>query len=57
MEHREFSDTGLIGNPLRANKAKGDEVNKRFGEHLGRGLKSLEKVKIKVHSREFIDRA
>lgn len=56
MEHREFSDTGLIGNPHRATKEKGLEVNKRFGEHLGRGLKALEKAKIKVHSREFVDR-
>jgi len=56
MEHREFSDTGLIGNPTRATKEKGDEANRRFGEHLGRALKELEKVEIEVKNREFLDR-
>ena len=56
MEHREFSDTGLIGNPLRASKEKGEKANRRYGEHLGRALKELEKVKIEVKNREFINR-
>ena len=56
MEHREFSDTGLIGNPLRATKEKGERANRRFGEHLGRALKELEKVKIEVKNREWLDR-
>jgi creatinine amidohydrolase len=56
MEHREFSDTGLIGNPFRASAEKGTEANKRFGEHLGRALIELEKVNIEVRNREFINR-
>jgi creatinine amidohydrolase len=56
MEHREFSDTGLIGNPTRATKEKGDEANRRFGEHLGRALKEIEKVKIEVKNREWLER-
>jgi creatinine amidohydrolase len=56
MEHREFSDTGLIGNPLRASAAKGAEANRRFGEHLGRALIELAKVKVEVRNREFIHR-
>jgi creatinine amidohydrolase len=56
MEHREFSDTGLIGNPLRASKEKGEKANRRWGEHLGRALKELEKVKVEVKNREFINR-
>lgn len=56
MEHREFSDTGLIGNPLRGTKEKGEEANRRYGEHLGRALKDLEKVKVEVKNREFINR-
>lgn len=56
MEHREFSDTGLIGNPLRATKEKGERANRRFGEHLGRALKELEKVKVEVKNREWLDR-
>jgi creatinine amidohydrolase len=56
MEHREFSDSGLIGNPFRATKEKGDEANRRFGEHLGRALKELEKVNVEVKNREWLDR-
>jgi len=56
MEHREFSDTGLIGNPLRASAAKGAEANRRFGKHLARALRELEKVKVEVHNREFVHR-
>lgn len=56
MEHREFSDTGLIGNPHRATKEKGDKANRALGEHLGRALKALEKVKVEPHTREFVQR-
>jgi creatinine amidohydrolase len=56
MEHREFSDTGLIGNPLRGTKEKGEESFKRFGAHLARALGELEKVKIEVTNREWKDR-
>jgi creatinine amidohydrolase len=41
MEHREFSDTGLIGNPFRATKEKGLEAYRRFAGHLVRALKEL----------------
>jgi creatinine amidohydrolase len=56
MEHRDFSDTGLIGNPLRATKAKGEESLKRFAAYLVRALRELEKVTIAVKNREWIDR-
>ena len=56
MEQREFSDTGLIGNPLRGTKEKGEESLKRFAEHLARALGELEKVKIEVINREWKDR-
>jgi creatinine amidohydrolase len=56
MEHREFSDTGLIGNPFRATKEKGLEAFKRYSEHLARALAEFEKVKVEVKNREFVDR-
>jgi creatinine amidohydrolase len=56
MEHREFSDTGLIGNPLRATKQKGEESFRRFALYLARALKELEKVKVEVKNREWVDR-
>jgi creatinine amidohydrolase len=56
MEHRDFSDSGLIGNPLRATKEKGEESLKRFAAYLVRALKELETVKIEVRNREWVDR-
>ncbi len=56
MEHREFSETGLIGNPFRATKEKGAESLRRFAAHLARALGELEKVKIEVRDREWRDR-
>jgi creatinine amidohydrolase len=56
MEHREFSDTGLIGNPLRATREKGMESYKRFSGHLARALKEFENVKVEVKNREFVNR-
>jgi creatinine amidohydrolase len=56
MEHRDFSDTGLIGNPLRGTKEKGEEAYRRFANHLARALQELEKVKVEVKNRDFTRR-
>jgi creatinine amidohydrolase len=56
MEHREFSETGLIGNPFRATAEKGEECLRRFGSYLARALKELSKVEVQVKNREWIDR-
>ncbi len=56
MEHREFSDTGLIGNPFRATREKGEEAYRRYAGHLVRALKELEKIKVEVKNREFVNR-
>ena len=56
MEHREFSETGLIGNPFRATKEKGLEAFRRFSGHLVRALKEFEKIKVEVKNREFVNR-
>ncbi len=56
MEHRDFSDSGLIGNPLRATKQKGEESLKRFAAYLVRALQELETVNIEVRNREWVDR-
>jgi creatinine amidohydrolase len=53
MEHRDFSDTGLIGNPLRGTKEKGEEAYSRYAKHLASALKELEKVKVKIKNRDF----
>ncbi|MBX7237694.1 MAG: creatininase family protein [Caldilineales bacterium] len=56
MDHHEFIESGVIGNPLRATKAKGEEAFRRLSEHTARGILELMKVEVEVRNREFIDR-
>ncbi len=57
MDHHEFIESGVIGNPLRATKEKGEEAFRRLSEHVAKGILELMKVEVDVHDREFIDRA
>lgn len=57
MDHHEFIESGVIGNPLRATKEKGEEAFRRFSEHVARGVLELMKARVEVHTREFVDRA
>lgn len=56
MDHHEFIESGVIGNPLRATAEKGEEAFRRYSEHVARGVLDLMKVPVKVHDREFVDR-
>lgn len=56
MDHHEFVDNGIIGNPMRATAEKGEEAFRRLSEHVARGILELEKVPVEVHHREFIER-
>ncbi|MDA2926648.1 creatininase family protein [Acidobacteria bacterium AH-259-G07] len=56
MEHHEFTETGVIGNPERATIEKGEEALRRYAEHAAEAIRELNTVKVKVHNREFIDR-
>jgi creatinine amidohydrolase len=56
MDHHEFIETGVIGNPLRATKEKGEEAFRRLSEHVARGVLELQQVPVTVHTRAFIDR-
>jgi creatinine amidohydrolase len=56
MDHHEFTDTGVIGNPERATKAKGEEAFRRYAEHVARAVTALLAVPVTIHSREFRDR-
>jgi creatinine amidohydrolase len=57
MDHHEFIESGVIGNPLRATREKGEEAFRRLSEHVARGVQELMYVPVKVHTREFVDRA
>lgn len=56
MDHHEFIESGVIGNPLRATKEKGEEAFRRYSEHVARGILELMNVKVEVKNREFVDR-
>ena len=56
MDHHEFTDTGVIGNPERATKEKGEEAFRRYADHVARAVGELLRVETRVHTREFRDR-
>jgi creatinine amidohydrolase len=56
MDHHEFIESGVIGNPLRATAEKGEEALRRYADHVARGILELMKVPVEVHNREFVDR-
>ena len=56
MDHHEFIESGVIGNPLRATREKGEEAFRRLSEHVARGVIELMKVPVEVHDREFVER-
>jgi creatinine amidohydrolase len=56
MDHHEFVENGIIGNPMRATAEKGEESFRRLSEHVARGILELQTVPVDVHSREFVER-
>ena len=56
MDHHEFTDTGVIGNPERATREKGEEAFRRYAEHVARAVAALLDVDVTIHCREFRDR-
>lgn len=53
MDHQEYSDTGLIGNPFRATAEKGELLFQRKAEILAEFLEELKKVKVTVKNRSY----
>jgi len=56
-EHSDFTESGVIGNPVRGSAEKGEVVYERFAEHLAAALKEFETVPVNVTKREFTERA
>ena len=56
MDHHEFVENGIIGNPMRATPEKGFEAFRRYSEHTARGILELMTVPVEVHDRAFVDR-
>jgi creatinine amidohydrolase len=56
MDHGEFTDTGVIGNPFRATAAKGNEAFDRFAKHLVAAIDAFRPLNVNVQRRSFEDR-
>ena len=56
MDHDEFSDTGVIGNPFRATAEKGEQAFALYSDHLVDAIAELLKVRSKSTTAEFVDR-
>ncbi|MEO8288038.1 MAG: creatininase family protein [Chloroflexota bacterium] len=57
MDHHEFSDTGVIGNPFRATAEKGETAFTLYANHLVDAIAELSRVPVEIKNREFINRA
>jgi hypothetical protein len=56
-DHSDFTETGIIGNPLRATVEKGEVAYERFSDHLAAALAEFEQLNVEVHTREFRNRS
>jgi creatinine amidohydrolase len=57
MEHHEYSDNAVIGNPFRASAEKGQRYFDLVSDHLAAFLKEVKNFKIEVKNRDFPNRA
>jgi creatinine amidohydrolase len=56
MDHGEFTDTGVIGNPFRSTADKGNEALNRFAEHLVAAIDEFRPLKFEIKNRPYEDR-
>lgn len=57
MEHHEYSDTAVIGNPFRANPGKGEEIFRRMARHLADFVAEVRQFPVEVTARDYPERA
>ena len=57
MDHEEFADHGVIGNPKRATAEKGNQIFDRFADYLAEALEALRTVPVEIKSRQFVNKA
>lgn len=56
MDHMEFTDSGVIGDPFAASKEKGEECIRRYVKYGIKAIEEIKKVKVIVRQREFDNR-
>jgi creatinine amidohydrolase len=57
MEHYEYTDSAVIGNPFRASPEKGEKIFEAQATHLAHFVNELKNLEVKVKDRDFPDRA
>jgi creatinine amidohydrolase len=57
MEHHEYCDTAVIGNPFRSNKEKGLKMLDRMSEHLAAFVAEVRKFDVEVTESDYPGRA
>lgn len=57
MEHHEYSDYGVVGDPFKASAEKGLKFFDRFSSHLADFIEEVKKIKVEIKNREFTKRA
>lgn len=53
MEHREYSDTGLIGNPFTGSKEKGERLLDATSDYFAAFIEELKQLKVEVTNRDY----
>jgi len=56
MEHMEFTDSGVIGDPSAGTKEKGEQILQRYADYGIKAIEEIKKVKAEVRVREFTNR-
>jgi len=56
MEHMEFTDSGVIGDPFAGTKEKGEQILQRYADYGIKAIEEIKKVKAEVRVREFDNR-
>jgi creatinine amidohydrolase len=57
MEHHEYSDTAVIGNPFRATAEKGEEIFRRMARHLADFVQEVRKFPVQLTAQDYPERA
>jgi creatinine amidohydrolase len=57
MEHHEYSDTAVIGNPFRATKEKGLAMYDRMSQHLTDYVNEVRSFEVEIKESDYTERA
>jgi len=56
MEHHEYCDTGIVGNPANASAEKAEKIYRIWADKFADFIEEVKKLKVEVKNREFDDR-